>query len=112
MSRLPAENAACNRDIVGRDLKQVLINVRRRSAFRRRDYGALMSIAADRIGPPLDRELGAKYAALGRKLLDNDVSTAGQLPGVEWCGTDHAAGATGAFIETVRDVADLPGPLL
>ena len=109
MSRLPPKNAAGDGDIVRRDLKQVVIDVCARCAFRRCNHGTLVSIAANGIGPSLDRELRAKHAAFGRKLLDDDISTARKLPGVEWCWTHHGAEATGAFIVTVRDVADLPG---
>ena len=109
MSRLPAKDAAGDGDIVRGDLKQVVIDVRARCALRRCNHGTHVSIAANGIGPSLDRKLRAEDAVLGRKLLDDDVSTAGKLPGVEWCWTHHGAEATGAFIVTVRDVADLRG---
>ena len=112
MSRLPPKNAAGYGDVVCRDLKQVVIDIRTRCPLGRRNHGTLVSIAANGIGPSLDRELRAEYSAFGRELLDDDISTARKLPGVEWCWTRHAAKATGAFIEMVRDVADLPGASL
>lgn len=109
MSRLPSKDASCDRDVVRCDLKQVVINIRGGGTFRCRDDRALVPIAAHRIGSPLDGELRTEDASLGGKLLDDDITTAGELPRVEWCGTVHEAEATKAVIETVRDVADPPG---
>jgi hypothetical protein len=69
-------------------------------------------IASNGIRSSLDGELGAVDTTFGRKLLDDDVPAAGKLPGIEWCGTVHAAEATRAVNEMVRDVADLSEPRL
>ena len=112
MTRLPPKDATGDGDVVCRNLKQVVIHVRTRRALCRCDHGTFVSIAADGIGPALDRELRAKYATFGRKLLDDDVSTARKLPRVKLWWTRHATEATGALIVMVRDVADLPGAAL
>ena len=109
LSRLPPQDTSGNRDVIRGDLKQVVINIVGGGAFRRRDDGALVAIAPNRVGSPLDRELRAENASLGRKLFDDDIATAGELPRVERRGTVHEVRATRAFIEAVRDVADPPG---
>ena len=109
LSRLPPQDASGDGDIVRCNLKQVVINIVSGGAFRRRNDRPLVSIASNRVGSPLDRELRAEDASLRGKLFDDDIATAGELPRVERCGTVHEARATRAFIEAVRDVADPPG---
>jgi hypothetical protein len=68
-----------------------------------------MPITAYGVGPPLDSELRAEPPVIRGNGLDDHITAARQLPGIERCRLVHGDSATkAAGEETGRDVADLP----
>jgi hypothetical protein len=52
-----------------------------------------MTVASNRIRPPLHRELRAMDAALDGERLDDDVATAGEFPRIQRCWRIHQSEA-------------------